>query len=101
MFKKIIKSHIDCTKRYLDKIERAYEETYAETSKELNSQIEKIREKNKKKFLMASESWIKDKIKEETGLEAPDFVAKQFAKQFWNIAVEKGDLDEFNNLKNE
>jgi hypothetical protein len=99
MFKKLIKSHISCVKKYLYKLEWAYEETYSETSKELNSKIEQIRERNKQKFIKEAGEFCKWEIGNMFGLPISKKRQNFFGEQMFKIAKEKGDLDEFYNFK--
>lgn len=99
MFKKLIKSHISCVKKYLHKLEWAYEETYAETSKELNSKIEQIRARNKQKFIEEAGDFCKWEIGNIFGLPISKSRQRFFGERMFEIAKERGDLDEFNNFK--
>ena len=101
MFKKIIRGYIDFLKKHVDNLERAYEETYAETSKEFNKALNNIKRKNKQEFVNSAADWINQNMLKETGHGLPLSVRKKFGEHMFKIAEQRGDLDEFNNFKGE
>jgi hypothetical protein len=101
MFQRLIRNYIDFWKKHVDELERAYEETYAETSKEFNKTLKEIREKNKREFIETSGDWLMSKMKEETGLNIPKAIRNKFGEKMFEIAEQRGDLDEFNKFKEE
>ena len=99
MFKTLIYKGIQGLKKLGNFLEGVYNEAYSQVEKEFQQQVEKIKERNKDRFIKRLASLVAIKCLNETGIPMPEFMAEEFAREMFKEAKKCGDLDILNRLK--
>lgn len=103
MFQRIIFDFIQSVKKLYEKLDRAYQETYADlnVSFQAKEEINKRRKINKKLFINKAMEQAKKDFRKENGFEPHNVELRRFAEEMFRIALQRGDLDEFYNMRSE
>lgn len=97
---KIIFSFIQFIKNLYEELDRAYQETYTDITVSINAnkEIEKRKKANKQIFIKKVMDKARQDFYKENGFKPHNVELRAFAEDIFQIAKEKGDLDEFNNF---
>lgn len=99
--KRIIRRLVDLSAKIALAMETAYGMTYrdSETAKDFYRELEKRKEDNKNKFIEKGAIMIARETLHHEGWLMPREIAKIHATKMFEVAKERGDLDEFNVLR--